>query len=105
MLGKSACYFNLLQGISKEYIKHLIQSPFFMNYAVIQATGSTIKNLSLRAMNELPVPLPPTQEQHRIVQKVDELMAICDQLLERLNQASETRCQLAEAVVKQGLSA
>ncbi|CAM3797401.1 restriction endonuclease subunit S [Vreelandella rituensis] len=42
--------------------------------------------------------LPPMEEQARIVQKVDELMAICAHLKERLNQASETRCQLAEAV-------
>lgn len=53
----------------------------------------------------LPVLLPPLKEQHRIVQKVDELMALCDQLKERLNQASATRCQLAEAIVEKGLSA
>ena len=53
----------------------------------------------------MPIPLPPEEEQHRIVQKVDELMALCDQLKKRLNQASETRRQLAEAIVEQGLSA
>jgi len=31
-------------------------------------------------------------------------MALCDQLKERLNQASETRCQLAEAVVEGALN-
>ena len=54
--------------------------------------------------SETPLPLPPAEEQHRIVQKVDELMALCDQLNERLNQASETRCQLAEAVVEGALN-
>jgi type I restriction enzyme S subunit len=44
--------------------------------------------------------LPPLAEQHRIVQKVDELMALCDQLKERLKQASETRRQLADTVVE-----
>lgn len=50
------------------------------------------------------IPFPPIEEQHRIVQKVDELMALCDQLKERLNQASETRNQLAESVVEGALS-
>ena len=49
------------------------------------------------------IPLPPLEEQHRIAQKVDELMALCDQLKERLNQASETPCQLATAVVREAL--
>jgi type I restriction enzyme S subunit len=44
------------------------------------------------------------EEQALIVQKVDELMALCDQLKKRLNQASETRCQLAGAVVEKALN-
>ncbi|MBP0047634.1 restriction endonuclease subunit S [Marinobacterium sp. AK62] len=52
----------------------------------------------------LPVHVPPLAEQTKILQKVDELMALCDQLKKRLNQASETRCQLAEAVMKKAVS-
>ena len=61
-------------------------------------------NISQDKLKAAPVPLCPANEQHRIVQKVDELMALCDQLKERLNQASETRNQLAEAVVEGALS-
>lgn len=60
MLGKSACYFNLEEGaINKVYLYHLIDSPYFLNYAGNQATGSTIKNVSLKSMRNFPVPLPP----------------------------------------------
>ena len=52
----------------------------------------------------LPIDLPPIREQERILSRVDELMALCDQLKERLNQASETRNQLAEAVVEGALN-
>ena len=54
-------------------------------------------------MSNFLVAIPPLAEQQRIVQKVDELMALCDQLKKRLNQASETRRQLAEAVVSRAL--
>lgn len=62
-----------------------------------------MKNVSRAQIQALAVPLPPKAEQICIVQKVDELMTLCDQLKKRLNQASETRCQLAEAVVEKSL--
>ncbi|TDT43157.1 hypothetical protein DES49_0967 [Halospina denitrificans] len=39
------------------------------------------------------------REQHEIVQKVDELMALCDRLKEHLSEADEIRLQLAEASI------
>ena len=55
-------------------------------------------------LETLPCPFPPIEEQQRIVRKVHELTALCEQLKERLNQASETRCHLAEAVVEGALN-
>jgi type I restriction enzyme S subunit len=100
MLGKSACYFNLSPDISKMFIKRLVESPQFMKYAVSNATGSTIKNLGLKAMNSFSIALPPLAEQHRIVKKVDELMAFCDKLKARLNQAQILQQKLADTVVE-----
>jgi type I restriction enzyme S subunit len=41
---------------------------------------TTVKHLSAKQVNGIEIPLPPLAEQHRIVAKVDELMALCDQL-------------------------
>ena len=49
------------------------------------------------------IPIPPLAEQHRIVAKVDELMAICDQLKEKLKQSQETQVQLTDALVDRAL--
>lgn len=43
------------------------------------------------------VPLPPLAEQHRIVAKVDELMALCDRLEEARNTREEVRDKLTAA--------
>jgi type I restriction enzyme S subunit len=104
MLGKSACYFNLMAELTKLYFKRLLESQYFLEYASRKATGSTIKNLGLKAMHDLPIAMPPTSEQHRIVAKIDELFALCDQLKDRLQQTSKTEQHLTNAIVEQALS-
>jgi len=47
----------------------------------------------------MPVALPPFAEQHRIVAKVDELMALCDQLEAQFNTTETDSCRLLEAVL------
>lgn len=80
ILGKSACYFSVLAGVNKEYICHLINTKFFMDYAVKEATQTTIKNVSLKVMRMLPVPLPPIAEQKRIVARLEEILPLCERL-------------------------
>ena len=82
ILGKSACYFNLLKEINKNYIYILLKSEYFLEYAVNNATGTTIKNVSLNVMKNAKVPLPPIEEQKRIVSKVEKLQSIIKDLKE-----------------------
>jgi type I restriction enzyme S subunit len=80
ILGKSACYFNLLKKIDKEYIRTVIKSNHFLTYTFESATGTTIKNVSLKTMRWLKIPLPPLSEQKAIVEKVASLLGYCDAL-------------------------
>ncbi len=50
------------------------------------------------------MPIPPLTEQHRIVAKVDELMALCDQLEARLATAGVTRGNLLDALFAEALT-
>ena len=67
ILGKSACYFNLMGNIDKQYIKHILETEDFTEYAKNVATGSTIKNVPLAGMRNFLIPVPPITEQHRII--------------------------------------
>lgn len=73
ILGKSACYFNLLGCINKVYVKCIIETEYFSEYAKKVATGTTIKNVPLAGMKNFLIPLPSLSEQSRIVHRINEL--------------------------------
>ncbi len=62
------------------YVVQAINSPQFARNVELKAAGTTRSRISRANLSLLSFPLPPLAEQHRIVAKVDELMALCDQL-------------------------
>ena len=76
ILGKSACYFNIFPFLIKDYICTVIESQYFLKYALSSATGSTIKNVPLQAINEFLVPIPPIAEQKRIIVAIEQWLSI-----------------------------
>jgi len=60
-------------------------------------TGTTVQSLKYAEFEQQPFPLPPLAEQHRIVAKVDELMALCDRLEAARAEREATRDRLAAA--------
>lgn len=65
--------------------------------------GVSMIHMTKEKMEQLAVPLPPLAEQHRIVAKVDELMALCDRLEAALTTADTTRTRLLEALLHEAL--
>jgi len=57
-----------------------------------------------RSLASTLLPLPPHNQQHRIVTKVDELMTLCDQLKAQINNAQTTQIHLADAIVEQAIA-
>ena len=69
--------------VDSEYIRTWLRTDHVYGVIEEHAAGATNQvELTARMANEQLVPLPPLAEQHRIVAKVDELMALCDQLEE-----------------------
>ena len=64
-----------------------------------------MNNLNQRVLNNLLVPLPPLNEQKRIVAKVDQLMALCDDLETKLQKSQKRNDRLMEAAVAEMLAA
>lgn len=101
VLGKSACYFNLTSGLAKPFVRTLLECPDFQDYALKSATGSTIKNLGLKAIGDWPIALPPLAAQSRIVTRVTALRQLCADLRQRLVASQLKQANLAEALIEE----
>lgn len=67
----------------------------FMN----DSTGTSWKNINTEILNNTVVPLPPLEEQHRIVQRIEELFAICDRFKAQLEQREKVNERLVKGLV------
>lgn len=65
MLGKSSAYLNFKSDINKFYY-YYFQLPGVQKYFYDVATGSTIKNLSLKSLQDFEVPVPSKSEYRKI---------------------------------------
>ena len=68
------------------------------------AIGGAQPFIGLGSLRDLVFALPPVNEQHRIVAKVDELMTLCDQLRAHLSQANRVQQTLADTLVIQAVA-
>lgn len=62
-------------------------------------------NINREIVKKFCIPIPPLEEQNRIVRKVDAAMERCDKLEEELLKVSQHASQLMEAILKESLSA
>lgn len=54
---------------------------FYRNTGKMQSKGTAMPGLSSIALHNMVIPLPPLEEQKRIVAKIEELLPYCDQLI------------------------
>lgn len=92
-----------LNHIHGRYLSLLVSSPLVKRQSEEGTEGIGNKNLVLRKIAAFVLAIPPLAEQHRIVAKVDELMALCDALKVRLADAQTTQLHLADAIVERAV--
>jgi type I restriction enzyme S subunit len=92
------------QDLSKSYLLHFFNSQTCLDYMFDKQVDNARPNLSMGNIAKFLIPIPPFAEQHRIIAKVDELVALCDQLKTRIQQASLQQQAIADALVAQAVT-
>lgn len=67
-------------GIHSDYLKYCIVAPSVDGYINQITHGMDMPRLRTDKGRALVIPLPPTAEQQRIVQRLDQFMSLCDEL-------------------------
>lgn len=94
ILGKSACYFNVSTDCDVQFMRYVVSSPRFQHYINSVATGTTIKNVSLKQMREYSFPIPELKEQQRIAK----VLHLLDQKIENNRKINDNLYDLLQAV-------
>jgi type I restriction enzyme S subunit len=85
------------------YLKMFVDSASFWSQVTDGVSGSAYNALTIIKIQSMAFPLPPLGEQLRIVNKVDQLMTLCEQLKAQLNDARSTQLNLTDAIVEQAI--
>ncbi len=98
--NQAVCACNPFHGIENRFLFKLLVSlkPKF----VFQGAGAAQPNISRVKIVHTIVPLPPLPEQHRIVARIDQLMARCDELEKQIEASSEKQNAILESVLNFG---
>ena len=89
-----------MPGIAS-WLKNFMMSDSFQERLLLEATGMTATGIKASKLKEMPVPIPPLEEQYRIVAKVDQVMALCDSLDQQIDAAATKQAELLGAVIAQ----
>ena len=103
LCGTGSLILRLPKCVYPRFFVMLLGSPYAREYLGRSSVGATMQNLNQSILLNLVIGLPPFAEQHRIVAKVDELMALCDQLEASLATGNDTRRYLLDALLHEAL--
>jgi len=86
-----------------EYLKSFLESPIYWKQLYDATWGAGQPNVNGTSLSNLMVPLPPLSEQNRIVQKLDELMAYCNELEASIKESQVQNEKLLQQVLREAL--
>lgn len=99
-INQAVCLIRIIENyLDSIFLLHFYNSEVCISYMFDKQVDNARANLSMGNIGKFVIPVPPINEQHRIVAKVDELMAFCDQLEQTQSDNIAAHTQLVEALL------
>ncbi len=90
---------SLQREVNRDYIRLFLESPIAHGFFRGFSHGGTMEILNLSILKELPIALPPLEEQTEIVRRVDQLFAYADHIEQQVTSALERVNNLTQSIL------
>lgn len=104
LCGTGSFFLVLHQLVYQLYFVKVLSSSFARTSLMGSSVGATMNNLNHKILSQLAIPLPPFNEQRRIVDKIEEIMRYCTDLEKSIKQSQAQNEQLLQQVLREALS-
>ena len=83
--------------LDKDFLYHLLGSPYIFKQFDKLAAGSTVRNLNIGLVSSVEIPIPPLQEQKQIVAILDKAFTVIDQAKANIEKNIENAKELFQS--------
>ncbi|MCQ0984174.1 restriction endonuclease subunit S [Vibrio cholerae] len=102
-LGQRVMLFRPSESLNAEFLRLTISNKGALNQLLVLHKGIGAKHVNVGDMRAFVICLPPKMEQDRIVDKVNELLGLCELLKSSLKDFQSTQLYLTDAIVEQAV--
>lgn len=87
--------------LDNKYLLYVLSDKNFLKRISKKQIGNTVKHLRVGDVENVYIPLPPLEEQKRIVERVDMLMQVCEKQKKNIIDAKDKLEQLHQAILRE----
>ncbi len=101
-MNQAIVRFRPIHGVYRNFLSVSLRTENILRWAIKRAKATAGQfNLTLQICRELPLPLPPFDEQQQIVEQVENRLSLVDKIEKELNQALARSEHLRQSILKQ----
>ncbi len=85
--------------MNRDYVVAAIRSPFCQHWLTVEQKGVALQGVNVEDFRQLPIPIPPIEEQHEIVRLVEPLFKLADAIEKRVELAKIRADKLTQSIL------